>query len=372
MNWPPLVFSELEQICLLPDATLRDAIRCIDRSERRIALVVDGSRKLLDTITDGDIRRAMLANVDLGAAVSTLSVRRRSSPYPSPVTAPVTADPHDVLRTMEEQRLAQVPLLDEDDRVVGVVTMHDLVPSPSLTLEAVVMAGGRGSRLRPLTADTPKPMLPMAGRPLMERIITQLGEAGIRRVSITTYYHAQKIVEHFGDGHAFGINLSYINEDRPLGTAGALSLMEQPRETLLVINGDIVTELDFRSMHAYHREHRADLTVAVRAYQLQVPYGVIESDGLHVTELREKPQLNFFVNAGIYLLEPSVLGHIPSGCHFDMTDLIQELIERGKPVISFPIHEYWVDIGGPDAYSQAQQDLSKEGRESDPFGRRQH
>ena len=355
--WPPTVFADLEQICIGPDAAIRDAVTCIDRSERRIALVVDASRRLVDTITDGDIRRAMLASVDLATPVSSLRGRRRTSPYPEPVTAPLSADPRDVLRTMEAQRLLQVPLLDDDQRVVGLATVSDLLPNETLSLAAVVMAGGQGARLRPLTDEVPKPMLPMGDRPIMERIIGRLEQAGIRRVSITTHYHPEKIVEHFGDGRAFGIELSYVNEDRPLGTAGALALMERPTETLLVMNGDIVTQVDFRSMYAYHREHRADLTVGVRAYQFQVPYGVIDCDGSRVVGVTEKPQLNFFVNAGIYLLEPSALGHIPAGRHFDMTDLINTLVEQGKPVVSFPIHEYWLDVGEHDSYRRAQQDI---------------
>jgi len=248
-------------------------------------------------------------------------------------------------------------LVDSDGCVVGLVTTRDLLPSDDLSLAAVVMAGGHGMRLRPLTDDLPKPMLPVAGRPLMEHIVSQLERAGIRRVSITTHYHAEKIVEHFGDGHAFGVDLTYVNEDRPLGTAGALALVDRPAETLLVINGDIVTQVDFHAMYAYHREHEADLTVAVRAYQVQVPYGVIETEGVHVSSIKEKPHLNFFVNAGIYLLEPSALAHIPSGRRFDMPDLIDALLGCGKPVVSFPIREYWLDIGEHDSYLQAQRDM---------------
>ena len=215
-EWPSSVFVGLDEICIGPDATIRDAIGCIDRSLRAIALVVDESHRLLDTITDGDVRRAMLANIDLNTPVSSLQPRRRTSPYPNPVTALVSADASDVLQTMEEQGLRQVPLLDDGRRVVGLVTRRDLAPSEKVRLEAVVMAGGQGARLRPLTADTPKPMLQVAGRPLMEQIIERLEQAGIRRVSIATHYQAEKIADHFGDGRAFGIDLSYVHEDRPL------------------------------------------------------------------------------------------------------------------------------------------------------------
>jgi len=195
---------------------------------------------------------------------------------------------------------------------------------------------------------------------LMERIIEQLSRAGIRQVNITTHYEGQQISDHFGDGQDFGVELNYINEDRPLGTVGALGLMKAPQEPVLVINGDILTQMNFRAMLAYHQKHKADLTVAVRKYDLKMPYGVIESDGAFVRELVEKPSLSFFVNGGIYLLEPSVLRYIPKGQHFDMTDLIQRLLKEERPVANFPIVEYWLDIGQPADYTQAQEDAQSE------------
>jgi NDP-sugar pyrophosphorylase family protein len=180
---------------------------------------------------------------------------------------------------------------------------------------------------------------------------------------VTTHYKPEKIVEHFGDGHAFGIELNYVNEDWPLGTGGALGLMDAPQGPFLVINGDILTQVDFRAMLAYHQEHQADMTVAVRQYDLQVPYGVIEHEGPRVRCLTEKPLYKLFVNAGIYLIEPSVYSCIPNGQRFDMTDLIQSLLDAKRPVISFPIREYWLDIGQHADYEQAQADV-QEGRKS--------
>jgi len=239
-----------------------------------------------------------------------------------------------------------------------------LLPDRALPLQAVIMAGGGGTRLRPLTENVPKPMLPVNDRPLMELIIEQLSQAGIRQVNVTTHYKGQQIVDHFGDGQDFGVELNYINEDRPLGTAGALGLMKTPQEPVLVINGDVLTQLNFRAMFDYHREHQADLTVAVRKYDLNVPYGVIESDGAFVRGLVEKPLLSFFVNAGIYLLEPSVHRYIPHGQRFDMTDLIQRLLEEERPVVSFPVVEYWLDIGLHADYKQAQEDIENRRLES--------
>jgi NDP-sugar pyrophosphorylase family protein len=234
-----------------------------------------------------------------------------------------------------------------------------------LPLQAVIMAGGYGMRMRPLTEELPKTMLPVGDRPLMELIISQLRRTGIRRVNIATHYLSDKIKDHFGDGQDFGIELSYVTEDRPLGTAGALGLLEPTENPLLIINGDILTRVNFKAMLDFHRENKAALTVAVRKYDMNVPYGVIESEGALVRALVEKPLLNFLVNAGIYLLEPAVHRYIPNNRHLNMTDLIQRLIDDGQAVASFPIMEYWLDIGNDVDYAQAQKDMKNGGLEGD-------
>jgi NDP-sugar pyrophosphorylase family protein len=203
--------------------------------------------------------------------------------------------------------------------------------------------------------------LPVGDRPLLQLTIEQLREAGVRRVNIATHYLSEKINSYFGDGREFGIELKYVTEEHPLGTAGALGLIPISDEPLLVINGDILTKVDFRAMLSFHRENKADLTVAVSQYDLQVPYGVIECEGPRVHNVREKPLLRFLINAGIYLLEPSVHRFIPNSQRFDMTDLIQRLIKEGCLVVSFPIVEYWLDIGKHADYQQAQEDM-KNGR----------
>jgi NDP-sugar pyrophosphorylase family protein len=258
---------------------------------------------------------------------------------------------------MQTKSLRHIPLLDGEGRVVDLVLLSELVEQPRLPLSAVVMAGGYGVRLRPLTKNIPKPMLPVGDRPLMEWTIEQLRAIGIRHVNVTTHYKPEIIVEHFGDGRQFGVEINYVDEERPLGTAGALGLMKSPTGPLLVINGDILTQLDFRAMFDFHREYRADMTVGVRKYEFQVPYGVVETEGVAISRLVEKPSLGFFVNAGVYLLEPIIHRYVPSGCHLDMTDLIGQLLADGRNVISFPIQEYWLDIGQHGDYEQAQEDL---------------
>lgn len=349
--------TDLDNLCISPASTVRQAIACIDKNGRGIVLITDEDRHLVGTVTDGDIRRAMLDRLDLESPVSLLLERRSNSPYPQAVTAPDDASSAHLLKLMQEKVLRQIPLLDREGRVAGLATVDELLPMQFLPIEAVVMAGGFGSRLRPLTDDLPKPMLPVGGRPLMERIIDQLRSAGINRVNITTHYKPDKITSYFGDGSAFGVEMNYVNEDLPLGTAGALGLIAPTKETLLVINGDILTHVDFKSMLIYHKEHKADMTVAVRRYELQVPYGVIECEEETVCSLTEKPQLSFFVNAGIYLIEPNVFEYITKGQRMDMTDLIQRLLVEGRRVVSFPIREYWLDIGHHASYRQAQEDV---------------
>jgi dTDP-glucose pyrophosphorylase/CBS domain-containing protein len=363
--WTPLtdsrMMADLSILCITPNSSIRQAIACIDCNEKGIVLITDEARRLLGTITDGDVRRAMLAGQSLDTPVSELLARKVNSAYPQPVTAPVNTEPADLLRLMQERVVRQVPLLDAEGRVTGLVTLDELLPEQALPLQAVIMAGGFGTRLRPLTEKLPKPMLLVGGRPVIERIVEQFRQSGIRQVNITTNYLGNKIIEHFGDGHEFGVEVNYVEEGRPLGTAGALSLMETPQQPLLVINGDILTQVDFRAMLAYHQEHQATLTVAVRKYELSVPYGVIEGEGAFVQRLVEKPTISFFVNAGIYLLEPAAHRYIPSDQHFNMTDLIQRLLDEGQPVVNFPIHEYWLDIGQHVDYERAQEDI-KEGK----------
>lgn len=342
--------------CATIDAPIRDAVTLIDRNTRGIALIVDAERRLLGTITDGDIRRAILDGLSLREPLRRL-LERKAAPYARPFSVPVGTDRTEQLRLMQEKSIRQLPLLDEQGRVADLSLLSDLLPEQLLPMKAVVMAGGFGKRMRPLTEELPKPMLPIGDRPLMERIIDQLRDSGIRQVNVTTHFQAEKIKGHFGDGHEFGVEMSYVSEDEPLGTAGSLGLIGRQDDPLLVINGDILTRVDFRDMLKFHRRHQAEMTVGIRQYDLEVPYGVLECDGPRITRVSEKPTYKFFVNAGIYLIEPSALDLIPQGRRYDMTDLIEALIAEGRSVVSFPIMEYWLDIGRPDDYQQAQADI---------------
>jgi dTDP-glucose pyrophosphorylase/CBS domain-containing protein len=332
--------------------TLRCAAALIDRNKAGIALVLDDDGRLLGTITDGDLRRAMLRGDSLDTLVDEVIAR----PRPAPVTAPADADRHALLSLMQERRVRQVPLLDESERVVDLVLLDQLLENSSLPVTAVLMAGGLGTRLRPLTDGTPKPLLPVGGKPLIELAVDNLRAAGVRKVIITTHYLGSAIADHLGDGCNHQVAIEYVHEENPLGTAGALSLIERTADPLLVVNGDILTRLDYGALLAFHQEHAADMTVTAREYHLQVPYGVVQTNGVHLRGIVEKPEYKFFVAGGVYLLNPDVLQFLTPGERCDMPTLIERLVDGGRTVVTFPIREYWLDIGHLEAYEQAQAD----------------
>jgi dTDP-glucose pyrophosphorylase len=344
------------------ESPISDAIAAIDRSRRvSLALVVNADRRLVNTITDGDVRRGILAGLKLSDPVAQLLEIKARTPHPVPVTAPATTQPQDALAVMNANLVRQLPLVDENGVPKDVVILSDLLRESEKPIQAVVMAGGQGMRLRPLTENTPKPLLPVGGKPVMEFIVGQLRDVGVKHIHVATHYQAEKIMDHFGDGAAFGVKIDYVQETQPLGTGGALGLIQAPTETTLIINGDILTQVDFQSFHAFHVDHAAEMTVGVRRYDVQVPYGVVDCEGAKLTGLREKPQLSFFVNAGIYLVEPSVFRLIPPDRHLNITDLVQMLIDAGRTVVSYPICEYWLDIGQHEDYQRAQVD-AREGK----------
>ena len=329
----------------------------IDRNAKGIALVVDSAGRLLGTITDGDLRRLILAGNDLGLPASWFINRRAMTS----ITAAAKIQPSEQLRIMQKHKIRHLPLLSQEGMVVDLAILDDFVSGSSgPALSAVLMAGGQGSRLRPLTDNTPKPMLPIGDKPLVARTIEQLRQAGVNQLFLATHYQKERFSNYFGDGRDFGVAINYLTEEQPLGTAGALSRLAEAEGPLLIVNGDILTNLNYRSMLAFHRENAADMTVAVRHYEFRVPYGVVSTDGVQVNGLVEKPQHRFFVNAGIYLLEQEMCKHVPRGQRFDMTELIAKLLAHARKVIAFPVREYWIDVGDLENYEQARADADKE------------
>jgi dTDP-glucose pyrophosphorylase/predicted transcriptional regulator len=340
----------LKASIIAPDVSISEAMAQLDKAATGILLVCDNERHLLGLLTDGDFRRAILQRKPLSEPCAKIATSR-------PITVPVSVSSSEALRLMSDHDISQLPVVDGEGVVQKLILSQDIVPNRDLALSAVVMAGGFGKRLMPLTERVPKPMLPVGGRPLLELTIAQLRRAGIKDVNVTTHYLPEAISDHFGSGETFGVHLNYVKEEQPLGTAGGIKLLKQFDSTMLVINGDILTGAPFAAMLDYHRTYHADLTVGVRKYEVQVPFGVVECDDVHVKALEEKPSLSFFINAGTYLIEPSVRDFIPAGQRFDMTDLISKLIEAGRVVVSFPIMEYWLDMGRHEDYAKAQQDV---------------
>ncbi len=335
------------------------ALEVIQNGGAGITFVTDEGDRLVGTITDGDVRRAILRKIPLSEPVSRL-MENRPADYPRPVTAPVGTSRARLRLLMETKVVRQIPLLDEEGRIRDVVLWTELREAPeSLPVTAVIMAGGRGRRLHPLTARVPKPMLLLDDRPLIERTVERLRDAGIGDIYVALNYKPHAIRDHFRDGSEWGVRIRYLHEDVPLGTAGALRLLPESRETILVINGDILTDLDFRLMHDFHRSHGACATLGVRIYENEIPYGVVQTDDIFVTAVVEKPQQACIINAGIYMLAVRAAERIPERGRFDMTSLVEELLRAGEKVVSFPIQEYWLDVGRPADYERARRDAAQ-------------
>ena len=345
-----------------PAATIGDAIRSLDASARQICLVVDADERLLGTVTDGDIRRGLLRSLKLESSVSEIM-------NPKPITAPPDADREALLDLMTSRSIRKIPLIDKTGRAVGIADLGDLVRPDPGGHQVVILAGGAGTRLRPLTENTPKPLLNVGGKSLLESTIERLAEHGFRDIYLSVNYKAEMIADLFGDGRRLGVRIRYLRESAPLGTAGPLSLLpERPSKPLIVMNGDLLTTINLRRLLEFHFEHGAAATMAVREQEFEIPYGVVSHEDGRFANIDEKPIQTFFINAGIYILEPDVLSLVPPGVRFDMTDLLKALSAAGKPVATFPICEYWLDIGRPDDLDRAERDypihFSKKNRPS--------
>lgn len=359
VSYGQAIVTDLSLVCLPLDSTIRCAMHTIDSNGKGIALVCDNGRHLLGVITDGDIRRVILAGWSLDKSVETVLAAKSKAALGKPFTALYGSDSAYLISFLNDHGIRQLPLVDEEGCVQDVVTVEDLVPGYGLPLQAVIMAGGFGTRLRPLTEHMPKPMLPIGNKPLLEHIVLQLKAAGIRRVHLSTHFGRDVIEDYFGDGTDLGVELNYLREGRPLGTAGALSMLDVKEEALLVINGDILTRVDFRAMLDFHREHRAIITVGVREYQFPSPFGILETSGVDVIGIAEKPIIKHLMNAGIYLLGPEACACVPNDQEYQMTDLISLALEKNLKVVSFPIREYWRDIGRMDDYEKAIEDFKQ-------------
>lgn len=349
----------VDRITVREDERISTALEILDRGKVGILLVVDQSQRLRATVTDGDFRRALLKGIPVSGSIREVVQLRAAGGTKTPVTAALGVSKDTLLILMREHGVRQIPVLDEDGRVVDLALLDTLLTGDPTPLTAIVMAGGFGTRLGPLTAATPKPLLPVGGRPLIETILEKLRDGGVSKVKVCTHYLGELIAAHLGDGSQLGVELECIQEETPLGTAGALRLLPMGNDPILVINGDILTNFDVTALVAFHREHRAALTVGLREYFNDVPYGVAElGSSADVTRVIEKPRVRSLVLAGIYLVEPEAIRCLPrQAASLDMPQVVNELISAGKSVAGFLIHEYWRDVGKIEDYHQAQADM---------------
>jgi len=334
------------------DATLEQAIEVLDKAALRIALVVDANDTLLGTLTDGDVRRALLKHLSLETPVNQVM-------NDQPKTAEQSWTESRILAVMEQHELLQLPLVDPEKRVVGLANLHDILNKHRHDNPVFLMAGGFGTRLRPLTNNCPKPMLKVGDKPILEQILLNFVEAGFHRFYISTHYMPEVIRDHFGNGEKWGISIQYVHEEEPLGTGGALGLLphDEIDQPLFMMNGDLLTSLNLHSFLEFHETHNGVATMCVREYEHQVPYGVITSEGTRIKSMVEKPVHRFFVNAGIYLLDPVLVKSVEPGTRIDMPTLLEGQIDGGNAVNMFPIHEYWLDIGRMDDFHKAQTEV---------------
>lgn len=344
---------DLTKIMIAPTTPILDVIKSIDAGGIQIAIIADESGKLLGTVTDGDVRRGLLRGVTLDQPVEAVMNK-------TPRTLRSGHTREAVVELMRRLTLRQIPIVDVDNRVVDIEVIDEVVIPQVAGTWVVLMAGGLGTRLRPLTDNIPKPMIPIGGRPLLETIIRNFESQGFRDIFLSVNYKSDVIREHFGDGLNLGVSITYLLEEQRLGTAGALALLPtRPPGPVIVMNGDLLTSVNFRQLVEFHRQQRATATMCVREYAFQVPYGVVQTEGPRLKAVVEKPVHNFFVNAGVYVVEPHVLDLLPPGEPMDMPQLFERIAETGGAASVFPIHEYWLDIGRIDDLERAQGDYSR-------------
>ena len=340
------------------DATpMREALAVLDRSPVKIVLVVDTDGRLVGTCTDGDFRRAVLRGTDLNGPV--LDVANRN-----PLTAPTTLNSGELATLARERNVKAVPVVDADGAVTGLFS-EDTIPDGETAVPVVLMAGGLGRRLMPLTADCPKPLLPLGGKPMLQRIIENLRDQGFRRFYVSVNYLGHMIEDHFGDGDHLGVEISYLRESKRLGTGGALSLL--PRNMhypFLVMNGDLLTDADFTDLVDHHIATEASATMVVREHRTAIPFGVVEFTRDTYQGVTEKPTLVHHINAGVYCLSKPAREVVPEDEFYDMPTLFEDLRERGKTCSVFTLRDSWLDIGNPREYEAAKKRFADSAEEA--------
>lgn len=330
------------------DVTLLQVMKTIDRSAMQLALIVEDGNRLKGVITDGDIRRAILKGFALDTPVTDIL---RANPIVF-----YSKDSKDyIIRRMKKLQINHAPLLDENGRILDLYTLNELLSKRSRSNAVLLMAGGLGTRLRPLTEHVPKPLLKVGNMPILETILTSFIENGFSNFFLSVNYKADMIESYFGDGSRWDVNIEYLHEKKRLGTAGALYLLPKDlQEPMVVMNGDLLTKVDFGEFLDYHVSEGAVATMGVREYSWQIPYGVIEMDGDQISQITEKPVHHCYVNAGMYVLSPEAVHRVSDEEYLDMPELFRRIVAEKKKTAVYPIRDYWMDIGQMDDFRQAQ------------------
>lgn len=342
-----------KDVVIGPATPIVQAIEIIDKGDLQIALVVNQQGMLLGTVTDGDIRRAILKHYSLDEPVHKIMNNHPRFVYQE-------QSREISISLMRNSKVRQIPVVDREMRLVGMEIADELLNPPPRKNWVILMAGGLGQRLKPLTEACPKPLLKVGGKPLLETILESFIEQGFRNFFISVNYKAEMIMEHFGDGSRWEVDIQYLQESKSLGTAGALSLLPQkPNQPLLMMNGDILTKINFGQLLKFHKKNGSEVTICIKEQQNQLPYGVVTIDKNRIKDFAEKPAQHFFINAGLYVLNPEVLRFIPADSVFDIPDLLRTLLAHDKDIAAFPIREYWIDIGRFDDYERANHEFTE-------------
>ena len=344
---------DILQISLSVNVTIENALNVIDFGAIRIALVVDTDNKLLGTLTDGDIRRGLLRKKTLNDTIEDIY-------FKSPVIANKNISKKDLLDLCVTNRIGQIPIVDDEFKIIDLFVIDDELSKKRYENSVVLMVGGLGTRLRPLTENTPKPMLNVGGKPILQTIVKGFVDSGFTNITMCLGYKSNIIQDYFSDGEAFGASIDYIIEEKRMGTAGALTLLNKKLDKpFFVMNGDLLTNINYKQMLDFHEMHNSEATMCVREYDIEVPYGVVNVNNEDIISIEEKPVHSFFVNAGIYLLEPECIDLIPNNEFYDMPLLFEEMILNNKKTTSFLLQEYWLDIGRISDFHQANDEFHK-------------
>ena len=329
------------------DSTIHQAIDCLDRAGLKIVLIVDTEGRLEGTISDGDIRRGLLKGLNLDSPIGNVLWR-------SPLVVPIGMGLETIQQLMVANKVHQIPVVDDERRVEGLHLWDKIVAPPLRSNLMVIMAGGKGTRLRPHTDHCPKPLLPVAGKPMLEHVIERAKLEGFHHFLLSVHYLGHMIEDYFGDGSKLQVSIDYLREDAPLGTAGALSLVQTaPDAPFVVTNGDVLTDIRYGELIDFHSQHHAQATMAVRAHEWQHPFGVVQLQGVEIVGFEEKPFVRTHINAGVYVLDPTVLDLLSRGERCDMPTLFERLQAQGRRTVAYPMHEPWMDIGRPDDLNKA-------------------